>query len=327
MPKATINSANSSQRKAISGVLLLNKPLGISSNQALKKVQWLLKAKKGGHTGNLDPQATGVLPLCFGEATKMASFGLEADKTYIATVQFGSTSTTGDAEGELLESYPLPTASLEQVKEVLASFVGKQQQIPPMYSALKYQGQKLYELARKGEEVERPPRDMEVYELELLEFTAASMSFKVSCSKGTYIRVLGEDIAKRLDSGGHLTALHRTQVGDLDTDLTSQLVDLEELIQLEASQGAAAVRELLLPVDYLVQHLPALNLSCEEGKRVLHGQRLKLVDISFPVGQNVRLFAPLSESASADLAFLGLGKIEAQASGWRLQPIKLISSS
>lgn len=318
--QAAKKTQQKSQREAVSGVLLLNKPLGLSSNQALKKVQLLLKAKKGGHTGNLDPKATGLLPLCFGEATKMASFGLEANKTYQATLQLGFTTTTGDAEGELLASYPVPKLSQTAVEEVLASFLGKQQQIPPMYSALKHQGRKLYELARQGEEIDRPPRPIEVFSLELNNLTETSLSFSVSCSKGTYIRVLGEDIATKLGSGGHLTALHRTEIDGVNNQ---QQLEFEALINLEASQGVEAIRKLLLPNDYLVKHLAAVNLSAEEGQRILHGQRLKLLDVKALAGQNVRLFAPLGENSA--LVFIGLGLLEAQTTGCRLQPVKVLN--
>lgn len=169
-------------RKIVDGVLLLDKPLGLSSNQALQRIKWLLKAKKAGHTGNLDPLASGVLPLCFGEATKFASQGLDADKVYVTRIQLGETRDTGDAEGQVVERFVLPDLNAECIQQVLQSFLGKQQQVPPMYSALKYQGQKLYELARAGKSVERPPRDITLHELELLDFTPDSLTLRVHLS-------------------------------------------------------------------------------------------------------------------------------------------------
>ncbi|NLW04659.1 MAG: tRNA pseudouridine(55) synthase TruB [Pseudomonadaceae bacterium] len=301
-------------RKIVDGVLLLDKPLGLSSNQALQKVKWLLKAKKGGHTGNLDPLATGVLPLCFGEATKFASYGLEADKTYVTTVQLGETRTTADAEGEVVERFPLPEMTQEKIEKVLLDFLGAQQQIPPMYSALKFQGKKLYELARAGQTIERPPRDITIYKLQLLGFTADSLTLEVGCSKGTYIRVLGEDIATALGSGGYLSALRRTISGSVDA---SELVTLEHLIDLYESEGEAAIVALLKPTDFLINHLAKQTLDEASAALVLQGQAIKLLDSSLAIGQNVRLYA-LGQT------FLGLAQVQQDAvKGLLLQPVKM----
>lgn len=300
-------------RKIVNGVMLLDKPLGLSSNQALQKVKWLLKAKKAGHTGNLDPLATGVLPLCFGEATKFASYGLEADKTYVTTIQLGETRDTADAEGEVVERFPLPEMSKLNLDKVLETFLGAQQQIPPMYSALKFQGKKLYELARAGQTVERPPRDITIYKLALLDFNTDSLSLEVSCSKGTYIRVLGEDIATALGSGGYLSALRRTVSGSVDV---SEVVSLQSLIDLHEQEGEAAVAALLKPADYLIEHLPKYLVDEKLAALLLQGQAIKLLDSDLAIGQNVRLYAATE--------FLGLAVVEhEEVKGLMLQPVKM----
>ena len=302
-------------RKIVNGVLLLDKPLGLSSNQALQKVKWLLKAKKAGHTGNLDPLATGVLPLCFGEATKFASYGLEADKTYVTSVQLGETRTTADAEGEVVARFPLPEQMTQaSIEQVLEGFLGAQQQVPPMYSALKFQGKKLYELARAGQTVERPPRDIVIYKLTLLGFTPDSVTLEVACSKGTYIRVLGEDIATALGSGGYLSALRRTVAGSVDA---SEILTLESLVDLHEQEGEAAVAALLKPADYLIEHLPIYSTDEASAALLLQGQAIKLLDSSLTIGQNVRLYA-LGQT------LLGLAQVQHDAvKGLMLQPIKM----
>lgn len=301
-------------RKIVNGVLLLDKPIGLSSNQALQKVKWLLKAKKAGHTGNLDPLATGVLPLCFGEATKFASYGLEADKAYVTTVQLGETRDTADAEGEVVKRFSIPEMSKASIEKVLEGFLGAQQQIPPMYSALKFQGKKLYELARAGQTVERPPRDMVIYKLQLVDFTAYSLTLNVSCSKGTYIRVLGEDIAKALGTGGYLSALRRTVSGSVDI---SETVSLQSLIDLHEQQGEAAVAAKLLPADYLIEHLPIYSVDQAAAAQVLQGQAIKLLDSELAIGQNVRLYA-LGQN------FLGLAVVKQETDQvLMLQPVKM----
>lgn len=304
-------------RNLINGVLLLDKPLGLSSNQALQKVKWLLKAKKAGHTGNLDPLATGVLPLCFGEATKFASYGLEANKTYVTTIQLGETRDTADAEGEVVERFPLPAMSQASIEAVLQGFLGAQQQVPPMYSALKFQGKKLYELARAGQTIERPPRAITIFKLQLLSFTTDSLTLEVSCSKGTYIRVLGEDIATALGSGGYLSALRRTVSGSV---AESELLTLESLVNLHEQQGEAALVALLKPADYLIEHLPKYSVDEACTALLLQGQAIKLLDSSLAIGQNVRLYA-LGQT------LLGLAQVQQDAvKGLMLQPIKMQST-
>jgi tRNA pseudouridine55 synthase len=256
------------KRVPVHGVLLLDKAVGITSNHALVAAKRLLNAEKAGHTGTLDPFATGLLPLCFGEATKFAQDLLEADKTYETTVHLGVTTTTGDTEGETLETKPVAVTP-EQIEQVLSLFRGPIQQIPPMYSALKRDGKPLYEYARAGITLEREARAVTIHHLELLDYTAPELKLRVTCSKGTYIRVLGEDIGKALDCGAHLTALRRTAVGQLS---------LEQAVSIDAYTVASEQMRLqsLLPVDALLSSFPKVILNEDLAQRFLHGQRLSL---------------------------------------------------
>ncbi len=252
-------------RRHISGVFLLNKPLGISSNAALQKVKWLFRAHKAGHTGALDPLATGLLPICLGEATKFSHYLLDASKRYITTVQLGQKTTTGDAEGEVVQSRTVPELNTAQLEQVLLRFRGDQQQVPPMYSALKRDGKTLYELARQGIEVVREARPIHIQQLQLLSFNATQLELDVHCSKGTYIRVLGEDIGEALGCGGHLTALHRIQTGAF------QLIP-EYTIEYLESLTESARDALLLPVYAPVQHLPQVQIPTGRRVNFGHGQ-------------------------------------------------------
>ncbi|QIC80088.1 tRNA pseudouridine(55) synthase TruB [Acinetobacter indicus] len=245
------------QRRPVHGVFLLNKPLGISSNAALQKVRWLYRAQKAGHTGALDPLASGLLPICLGEATKFSHFLLDSTKRYQTTIQLGHSTTTGDVEGEVLLEAAVPTLTEENILTVLTQFTGDIQQVPPMYSALKKEGRPLYELARKGIEIERDARPISIYALELLGFTDNSITLDVTCSKGTYIRVLGEDIAKALGSYGHLTYLHRIQTGHFDLIPSYTLDYLESLSEAEREA-------LLLPVYAPIEHFPQVQVP--EGR-------------------------------------------------------------
>lgn len=301
------------RREVVDGVLLLDKPPGLSSNQALQRVRWMLNAKKGGHTGNLDPLAEGVLPLCFGEATKYADFGLDANKTYIARIQLGQMRDTGDAEGQVISEHPIPPFSSARIESVLAQFAGDQQQLPPMYSALKHQGRKLYELAREGKTIERQPRSIHLYALTCLEWQADSLLIQVTCSKGTYIRVLGEDIARALGSGGYLTYLRRTRSGAVDE---AELISMSQLESSYDSLGTAGVRALLKPVDFLIQHLPALILNTTQASQVRQGQALRGLDLSSAIKDNARLF---DESGQ----FLGLARRLDDTPETCLQPFKM----
>ena len=263
-----MNKVAKRKRVPVHGVLLLDKPAGMSSTQALAKVKWLLNAEKAGHTGTLDPFATGLLPLCFGEATKFAQDLLEADKTYEATVHLGVTTTTGDNEGEVLDTRPVEVNEA-QIGAVLAQFRGPIKQVPPMYSALKRDGKPLYEYARAGVTLEREARDVVIHDLDLLVCVPPELRIRVRCSKGTYIRVLGEDIGKALGCGAHLQSLRRTAVGSLS---------LEDAVTLEAL--TAADEELrartLSPVDALLSTFPVVELNDELAQRFLNGQRLSL---------------------------------------------------
>ena len=251
------SSSQKIQRRHISGVFLLNKPLGISSNAALQKVRWLYRAQKAGHTGALDPLASGLLPICLGEATKFSHYLLESTKRYQTTIKFGNSTTTGDVEGDILLEQSIPSLNEKSIKDVLAQFVGDIQQIPPMYSALKKDGRPLYELARKGIEIEREARPITIYAIELLSFTENSITLDITCSKGTYIRVLGEDIAKALGTYGHLIYLHRIQTGHFNLIPEYTIEYLESLNEEEREA-------LLLPVFSPVDHFPKIQVP--EGR-------------------------------------------------------------
>jgi tRNA pseudouridine55 synthase len=253
-------------RDLVDGVLLLDKPVGFSSNDALIKAKRVLNAKKAGHTGTLDPFATGLLPLCFGEATKFSQDLLEADKTYDTTVHLGQTTDTGDTEGLVVESHPVDV-TVEQIEAVLARFRGPIAQVPPMYSALKRDGKPLYEYARAGITLEREARNVIIHKLELISYEAPFLKLSVKCSKGTYIRVLGQDIGEALGCGAHLNALRRTQVGPLT---------IEGMLTLDALVAHPEPLSLLAPVDALLASFPAVQLTAELAKRFLQGQRLAL---------------------------------------------------
>jgi len=257
------------QRRPVHGVLLLDKPLGLSSNQALQKAKWLLRAEKAGHTGTLDPLATGVLPLCFGAATKFSQQHLDADKVYETTVRLGRKTTTADAEGEVVQERAV-TCTLGQVVEVLDRFMGPIRQVPPMHSALKKDGKALYEYAREGETVEREARDVVIHDLEMLDVQlqgdAPFLRLRVACSKGTYIRTLGEDIGEALGCGGHLVALRRVQTGPFGQD---GCITLEQLEAMEEGERLAAMHS----VDCLLQGYARIGLDADNAGRFLSGMR------------------------------------------------------
>lgn len=254
------------QRRPVHGVLLLDKPLDFSSNDALQKAKWLLRAEKAGHTGTLDPRATGVLPLCFGAATKFSQLHLDADKTYEALARLGVRTTSGDAEGEVIERRDVPAITPERLAEVLQQFTGAISQVPPMHSALKKDGKALYEYARAGVEVERAARDVTVFELQLALVEPDLLRIVAKVSKGTYIRTLGEDIGLALGCGAHLAALRRIATGPFDVD---QCITLAELEALPESERLAR----LLPVEALLPgHMP-VTLGTEDAGRFLSGLR------------------------------------------------------
>jgi len=254
--------------RQVDGVLLLDKPVGLTSNDALQKARRLFSAAKGGHTGTLDPLASGLLPLCFGEATKFSADLLDADKTYEAELQLGVTTDSGDAEGQVIATAAVNVAD-EAIFEILPRFIGDIEQIPPMHSALKRDGRPLYELARQGIEVERAPRPVTIHGIDFLGRVGDLLRLRVACSKGTYIRVLAADIGQALGCGAHLTALRRTVVGDLSL---AGAVSLDELAALDDAQRLAR----LSPVDALLQSLPEMHLSGEAAQRFRHGNPVDL---------------------------------------------------
>jgi tRNA pseudouridine55 synthase len=257
------------QRRPVHGVLLLDKPLGLSSNQALQKAKWLLRAEKAGHTGTLDPLATGVLPLCFGAATKFSQQHLDADKTYETTVRLGLKTSTGDAEGDVISVREV-SCSAGMVVEVLDRFMGPISQVPPMHSALKKDGKALYEYAREGETVDREARNVVIHDLDLLDMQlqgdAPFLRLRVRCSKGTYIRTLGEDIAEALGCGGHLSALRRVVTGPF---AEAQCVSLDQLEVMDEVGRLAALQ----PVDVLLPGYTEVQLDKDSTDRFLNGVR------------------------------------------------------
>lgn len=259
-------------RQNIDGVLLLDKPTGWTSNAALQKAKRLLNAAKAGHTGTLDPFASGLLPICFGQATKFSSHALHGDKAYRAVLKLGVTTTTGDIEGEVLETRPV-SVTLEAVMRLLPKFTGLLLQTPPMYSALKHQGRPLYEYARAGIEIERKPREITIYSLSADKLEGDELTLDVRCSGGTYIRTLAEDIGKALGCGAHLIALRRTASGAFTLE---QAVSLTTLENLDETQRMAA---LLLP-DALVTHLPRLAVDAETARQLAQGKQPDSPDAS-----------------------------------------------
>ena len=257
-----------SQQVDIDGLLLLNKPAGMTSNQALQKVKRLLQARKAGHTGSLDPSATGMLPLCFGEATKICAYLLEAAKTYRVTARLGEATDTGDADGKVTGSAAVPELSKSAWQAVMSDFIGDSRQVPPMYSALKKDGKRLYELARQGKTVERDSRPITITSLDLLEAAGSRLAFRVTCSKGTYVRTLVEDIARAAGTLAHTVHLHREAVGPFQA---GQMLDLATL-ETEAEEGTRALRDRLLPADCALTDWPACRLEDAAVDRFCGGQ-------------------------------------------------------
>lgn len=266
--------------KQVDGVLLLDKPLGLTSNDALQKARRLFSAAKGGHTGTLDPLASGLLPLCFGEATKFSADLLNADKTYEAELKLGVTTDSGDAEGLVIATAAVDVAE-SGIFPVLRQFTGPILQTPPMHSALKRDGRPLYELARKGIEVEREPRAVTIHAIDLIELAGDRLRLRVACSKGTYIRVLAADIGQALGCGAHLTALRRTVVGDLDLTHAVTLAELEALSEEQRMPKLA-------PVDALLRSLPQITVEGEAEQRFRHGNP---VDLPAGMGGKIRVYA------------------------------------
>jgi tRNA pseudouridine55 synthase len=295
------------RKRAVDGVLLLDKPVGITSNGAIQRVKRLFSAAKVGHVGTLDPMASGLLPVCLGEATKFSTDTFSADKSYEAAVLLGVTTTTGDSEGEVIARHTVD-ASRQQVSDVLGRFKGDLQQIPPMYSALKRDGKPLYSYAREGQTLERAPRNITIHDIELLEFAGDRIKISVHCSKGTYIRVLAEDVGQALGCGASLTGLRRTSVGAFDLQ---HAVTLESLEGLEAEVRA----DSLMPVDCLVAGLAALVLPADVVARIMQGQAAQVEAVGGEAGL-VRLYGQSRQ-------FLGLGQLQPDG---RLTPKRLLAT-
>jgi tRNA pseudouridine55 synthase len=287
--------------RAVNGILLLDKPLDISSNGILQRVRWLFQAKKAGHTGALDPMASGLLPLCFGEATKFSQFLLDTDKTYLVQAKFGLRTSTSDAEGEVISDKPVQhnQAMLEQAMQ---AFRGDILQVPTMFSALKYQGQPLYRYARQGITVPREARPISIYKFELIDFTPQLASFIVHCSKGTYIRTLIDDLGEALGCGAHVSALHRTQVGPFDISQAQTVPFIEQsTLPCHDSKDFSLVDGLLLPMDAGLAGLDRLELTPTEQQRLQHGQNCQT---ALADNAAIKLYGVSQQ-------FLGIGQISA----------------
>lgn len=296
-------------RRVVDGLLLLDKPSGRTSNAALQRVKWLFQARKAGHTGSLDPLASGMLPICFGEATKFAGYLLDADKTYRVQACFGVRTDTGDADGTVVETRGLVPILPAELEQAVASLRGPIQQVPPMYSALKHKGERLYNLARQGVEVERAARTVTIYALELLGLEGTCAELRVHCSKGTYVRTLVEDIGEVLGCGAHVSGLRRTGVGPFDD---SNLADMERLEAL-AAEGYAGLDQLLLPIEDALAQWPGVRLSGDAAFYLRQGQAVLVPQA--PTEGWVRLY-------EGDRQFMGMGEV---LDDGRVAPRRLMS--
>jgi len=292
----------------IHGVVLLDKPAGISSNRALQKVRGIFQARKAGHTGSLDPFATGMLPICLGEASKTAAFMLEASKRYRATARLGEATTTGDIEGEVIQTCPEPDVDPQTVSSTLQQFVGHIEQVPPMYSALKFEGKPLYEYARAGIEIIRPARPVTIHQLDLVDWQSPKLSFDVYCSKGTYIRTLAEDIAKALQSCAHLVELRRLEV---EPFANHTMVTLE---QLQQASDSGELQNHLLAIDAGLPDWLRVDLDQEQHGKFIHGNQFPFSSAGIKTG-NVRVYGP-------DGNLLGLAEISTQGT---LKPTRVFN--
>jgi len=292
----------------ISGIVLLDKPVGISSNRALQKVRGIFQARKAGHTGSLDPFATGMLPVCLGEASKTAAFMLEAGKRYRATARLGEATTTGDVEGEVIQNCLIPEIDSGNISEILQKFVGEIMQVPPMYSALKHEGKPLYEYARAGIVIDRPARPVVIHQLQLVEWQSPMLTFDIHCSKGTYIRTLAEDIAKALGSCAHLVALRRTLVEPFEH---YPMLTLE---QLQEARDKDNLSEALHPVDVGLPTWLRVDLDETQRGKFKHGQHFPVSVDGSPIGK-VRVYGP-------DEDLLGLAEVSADGN---LQPMRVFN--
>lgn len=295
----------------VSGILLLDKPRGMTSNEALQRVKRLYKAAKAGHTGSLDPLATGLLPVCLGGATKFSSFLLDADKHYRVQVQLGVVTTTADAEGEVVKTAPVDGLCEQDLRQALERFRGPIEQLPPMYSAVKHQGERLYKLARQGIEVERTPRTVHIFEIDLRSFEPPSLEMDVHCSKGTYVRTLAEDLGEVLGCGGHVSGLRRMGVGPY-VESDTRFVTLDEVERLAEAEGLDALDALLLPLESALGHWPPVRLSEDAAFYLRQGQAVLVPQA--PTEGLVRLYDPSRK-------FIGVGCI---LDDGKVQPKRLL---
>jgi tRNA pseudouridine55 synthase len=293
----------------ISGIIVLDKPAGMSSNGALQHVKRLYDANKAGHTGNLDVPATGLLPICLGEATKVSAYLLDSNKAYRARCKLGVTTTTGDAAGEVLTTESVPEVSKLELEQIIKKFIGEIDQVPPMYSALKHNGKRLYELAYKGIEVERKSRKITIHSIKLLDLTNDEFEIEVSCTKGTYIRTLAEDIGKELGCGAHILTLRRLAAGPFTE---SQMVTPAKLQEI-ADQGMEQLDNLLLPMDIALTDFPEVRLSEDVAFYLCQGQAVTVSGL--PKSGRLRIYNKSDQ-------FLGLGEV---ADDGRLAPKRLIN--
>jgi len=286
----------------IHGIVLLDKPAGMSSNRALQKVRGMFQARKAGHTGSLDPFATGMLPICLGEASKTSAYMLEAGKWYRATARLGVATTTGDLEGEVIQTCQLPVIDRDALRQTLDQFTGEIEQVPPMYSALKHEGKPLYEYARAGIVLERPARRVTIHRLALLDWQSPDLAFEVHCSKGTYIRTLAEDIATALGNCAHLVALRRTLVEPFDG------LPMRTLEQLQSAKDNDWLAEALLPIDAGLPDWPRLELDAIRRGQFMHGNRFKF-PVEGSITGKIRVYGPENELLGlADLTADGVLK-------------------
>jgi tRNA pseudouridine55 synthase len=282
----------------VNGIILLDKPQGLTSNKALQRVKAIFFAQKAGHTGSLDPLATGMLPICFGEATKVSNYLLDASKRYRFTCQLGAVTDTADAEGEVIERHAVPDLDERTIETILQAFRGTIEQVPPMYSALKHNGERLYDLARQGIEVERQPRTVQIHELKLISFQGSEIELEAYCSKGTYIRTLTEDIGRKIGCGAHVSKLRRLAVGPFQD--ASKMVTLEQLEAMH-EQDRDQLHSLLMPIDSALMNWPEVQLNADLSYYVLQGQAVQVPQA--PTQGWVRLY-----NADKQI-FLGVGQI------------------
>jgi len=303
--------------RQVDGILILDKPAGITSNGALQLAKRLFDANKAGHTGSLDPLATGLLPLCLGEATKFSQFLLDADKQYRARIRLGVTTDSGDADGNVIAEAPVPALDMAMLEAAVSQFRGEITQIPPMYSALKVNGQPLYKLARQGIQIERKARPVTIFKLEIEDFSAEELVLNVTCSKGTYVRTLAEDLGKVLGCGAHVVGLRRLASGPFTLDRAVTLEELEELLQ---AQGYAGLDQTLLPVAEMVSDWPALEVPDFTAIFFKQGQAVQIAKA--PTAGWVRIFSEATDDQGAE--FLGVGEILEDG---RVTPRRLVASS